>query len=82
MGEQKAVELFKRVGFPHARVRAYHHEVPREAYPEIPETEDSLTKLGESIGRSNRGRTRLPQMTTSRLRGSKEGEQGVTAERS
>ena len=56
MGEAKALELLKELGFPHARRADYRAELPKAAYPEIMENEDPMTREGEQIGRYNRGR--------------------------
>ena len=73
IGGKAAIELLKRVGFPHTRARDYRREQARDPYPELPECRDPMSDLGESIGRDNRGRSSLPQMKISRLRGSKDG---------
>ena len=82
MGEAKALEMLKELGFPHARRASYQSEVSRQACPEIDENEDPMTREGEEIGRYNRGRRGLSRRRTPQLRGSKEYGSPTTAARS
>ena len=72
VGEDEAIKLLKARGFPHARKGEYRCEEGKEPYAEVKEIEDKMTKEGESIGRSQRGRGGLPEHWPRQVRGSKE----------